>query len=417
MPELSDVTRGRILYGGDYHPGQWPRSVWREDIRLMREARVTTATVGMFSWTRLEPRPGCRRRIRHPLLVRHHRRPLPPLHQRRPAGVLHRRARRAGRPHIPVTGRRLLGAHGAELSLLGGVVGRGVPARAALLHDWHAWWATVQDGRPSARLDYPQVVRAWHQALWEENLTTDFAHPHADLSDYALVAVPHLYLLTDEALDNLTGHVRGGTTLVCGFFTGVAGEHDQVRPGGADRRLRDLLGIRTVHEWWPLDEGETLTAHGPSWPAGLTATLWSEGLEPSTAETMARIKGGELDGGPAVTRNRHGAGTAWCVSTLPEPAALRALLARAAGEAGLRPPLPGISDGVEAVARGDHLFLLNHGRSPRPSPSVRADRPAHRPRVRHTGPPRPLCGRGPDSARIPHPKGAAPCTEPPESSS
>jgi len=48
----------RIQYGGDYNPEQWPREVWPEDIRLMRAAGVTTATVAVFAWAKLEPAPG-----------------------------------------------------------------------------------------------------------------------------------------------------------------------------------------------------------------------------------------------------------------------------------------------------------------------------------------------------------------------
>jgi beta-galactosidase len=44
--------------GGDYNPEQWPREVWADDVRLMREAGVTFATVGVFSWSLLEPEPG-----------------------------------------------------------------------------------------------------------------------------------------------------------------------------------------------------------------------------------------------------------------------------------------------------------------------------------------------------------------------
>ncbi|MFD3751593.1 beta-galactosidase [Streptomyces cyaneofuscatus] len=49
---------GGIAYGGDYNPEQWPPDVWSEDVRLMREAGVNLVTVGVFSWSRLEPRPG-----------------------------------------------------------------------------------------------------------------------------------------------------------------------------------------------------------------------------------------------------------------------------------------------------------------------------------------------------------------------
>ncbi|MER8154705.1 beta-galactosidase [Streptomyces sp. NPDC094472] len=310
---------------------------------------------------------------------------------------------------------------GAELRELAPVTGSDVPARAAILHDWHSWWATVQDGRPSSQVPYEGLLRAWHRALWERNLTTDFAHPHADLTDYVLVAVPQLYLLTDEALDNLAAYVRGGGTLVCGFFTGVADEDDRVRPGGVDRRLRELLGIRTVHEWWPLDEGETLDAGG-AWLGPFHGTGWSEDLEPSTAEPVARVKGGELDGRPAVTRHAYGAGTAWYVSTLPEPAALRALLARAAEEAGLAPVLPGLPEGVEAVERGPYLFLLNHGRTPAvvPLPSPRTDLLTGR--AHHTGVRLDrfavMVLAPPESPRpTPHSKGQPPCDEPPERSS
>ncbi len=41
---------GRIRYGGDYNPEQWPREVWDEDVRLMGEAGVNLVTVGVFSW-------------------------------------------------------------------------------------------------------------------------------------------------------------------------------------------------------------------------------------------------------------------------------------------------------------------------------------------------------------------------------
>ncbi|GIJ72354.1 beta-galactosidase [Virgisporangium ochraceum] len=47
-----------IWYGGDYNPEQWPESVWPEDIDLMRRAGVTLATVGVFSWARIQPAEG-----------------------------------------------------------------------------------------------------------------------------------------------------------------------------------------------------------------------------------------------------------------------------------------------------------------------------------------------------------------------
>ncbi|MFJ4914762.1 beta-galactosidase [Streptomyces sp. NPDC088726] len=244
---------------------------------------------------------------------------------------------------------------GAELAVIGPAVsGSGAVADVAILHDWDSWWAGAQEGRPSALLDYTEVVRSWHRALWEDGFATEFARPDADLSRFGAVAVPHLYLLDDTAIDNLVAYVRGGGRLVCGFFSGVADVDDRIRPGGMDERLRELFGIRTLHEWWPLDAGSAVQCDG------FRGGLWSEELEAEAdTEVVAAYREGELAGLPAVLRR----GRAWYLSTLPEPEALRALLGGVAREAGARPVLAGLPAGVEAVRRGELLFLFNHGRA------------------------------------------------------
>ncbi len=52
-PRLSHV-----FYGADYNPEQWPEETWLEDVKLMRQAGVNLVSLGIFSWSRLEPRPG-----------------------------------------------------------------------------------------------------------------------------------------------------------------------------------------------------------------------------------------------------------------------------------------------------------------------------------------------------------------------
>ncbi|MFD8304797.1 beta-galactosidase [Streptomyces sp. NPDC059690] len=243
---------------------------------------------------------------------------------------------------------------GAELALISAEVADShTRNEIAILHDWHSWWAGAHQGRLSRLVDHTGILTAWHRALWQAHLATDFARPEHDLSAYKLVVVPQAYALTDTAIDNLLAYVSDGGTLVSGFLTGIADEHDRVRAGGMDARLRDLFGIRTLHEWWPLDEGENVRTDG------FLGTLWSEEIEKDADATAdATYQGSELDGMPAVLRK----GRAHYLSTLPEPHALRDLLTAIAAEAGVHPVLPGLPDQVEAVRRGDLLFLLNHGR-------------------------------------------------------
>lgn len=47
-----------IVYGGDWNPEQWPEEIWSEDVALMREAGVNRVSLGIFSWSWLEPVEG-----------------------------------------------------------------------------------------------------------------------------------------------------------------------------------------------------------------------------------------------------------------------------------------------------------------------------------------------------------------------
>jgi len=51
----ADGRAPRFAYGADYNPEQWPREVWKEDVRLMREAGVTIVSLAIFSWARIQP--------------------------------------------------------------------------------------------------------------------------------------------------------------------------------------------------------------------------------------------------------------------------------------------------------------------------------------------------------------------------
>jgi beta-galactosidase len=276
-------------------------------------------------------------------------------------------------------------ATGAAVARLAEVAGSRVHARAAVLHDSDAWWAMDTQGLPSAGLDYLGGLRRAHRALWDAGVTTDFAHPRdADLSRYALLVAPALYLLSDEAAASLRRYVAGGGTLLVECFSGVVDEHHRARLGGCPAAaLRDALGIR-VEEHRPLAAGTRVRLSD-----GSTGTVWSEvvrlggaggdgGDAAAAAETVAAYTEGMLAGQPAVTRHSHGAGAAWYVSTRLDGPAYRALLARLTDEAGVLPevPLPAGTDdgdgpGVEAVRRHAHdgsarswLFLLNHTAGP-----------------------------------------------------
>lgn len=47
-----------LYIGTNYHPHDWPRERWSEDIRLMKEAGLDTVRMGHLAWDSFEPQDG-----------------------------------------------------------------------------------------------------------------------------------------------------------------------------------------------------------------------------------------------------------------------------------------------------------------------------------------------------------------------
>ena len=248
---------------------------------------------------------------------------------------------------------------GRAVERLAEVAGSTVRAEAAVVWDADCWWALENHRFTSADLVYLDEVRACHGALWRSGVVSDFIRQDGDLPGYRLVLAPALCLISDEGIDVLREYVAGGGHLVMSFFGGMLDSRQRARLGGTPGGLRDVFGIR-VEEFCPLPAGATLHLSN-----GDDGTMWSERLRAEGAEVVASYAGRPLAGLPAITRNSFGAGEAWYVSTRLGERAHDRLIAGVLAAAGVRPVVPGVTPGLEAVRRhGDDgrswLFVLNH---------------------------------------------------------
>ncbi|MFI9638522.1 beta-galactosidase [Micromonospora sp. NPDC051925] len=255
---------------------------------------------------------------------------------------------------------------GETLDRLAEVTAGEVAASVALAWDAASGWALRHPGMPSELLDGQAEVAAAHRALWRAGYGCDVVLPGDPLDRYRLLVLPALYLASDATADWVRAHVEAGGHLLVSYLSGVADPHARIRLGGYPGAYRDLLGLR-VEEFHPLAADEQVLLSG-----GGTGRIWSETVHPCGAETVCAYVGGVLDGRPAVTRHRAGAGTTWYLSTRPDDGTYRRLVTEAARAAGVQPVCPDAPPGVEAVRRANPetswLFLLNHTDRPQRVP-------------------------------------------------
>ena len=268
-------------------------------------------------------------------------------------------------PHAGTSSRvwREVAELGADLGRLAELRGSRVHAEVALLWDYESFWAQDLEFRPSEGAQHRERIDAFYDRLWRDGHTVDLARPSQDLSGYKLVVAPASYLLTAADAANLTAYVEAGGTLLVSYFSGIVDENDAVHPGGFMAPLRDALGV-TVEEFLPLREGEPLGVAYGSGDAGsaeLTGTAWADDLVLAGAHAIGTYTDGPKPGGAAITRNVHGAGTGWYVSTNLDVAALSTLMADVYADAGLAQS--GIPEGLEVIRRHgatEYTVAINH---------------------------------------------------------
>lgn len=253
-------------------------------------------------------------------------------------------------------------ALGRDLARCAELAGSVVEADCALVLSEESWWALERADHPHNGLSATETLLSWHRALTDLGATVDVVPPTADLGRYPLVVVPQLYLVDDADAERIAAVARDGGTVVIGSFSGIVDEFDHVRLGGYPGAFRDLLGLR-VEQFWPLLDDETVVLDGLGTDG--RARRWAEVIATEGARVEATLLDGDLAGGPAVTRMRHGeTGSAWYVGAELDGDSLGALFRRILADQGLALPLV-TSPALRVVTRvstdGDRFHvLINH---------------------------------------------------------
>ncbi len=271
-------------------------------------------------------------------------------------------------PHVGENSRvfREMVQFGQELPQCKEVIGSRVKADVAIVLDYNNWWTVEFTPGPTALLDYLENLKAYHYALFEENVTTDIIPVDRDFSRYKVVIAPLLYMIKPGFKEAVEKFVATGGTFVTTFFSGVVNEFDEVFSGGYPGPLSDLLGLK-VEEFEamkPYVRNSLIMNDGfPGASGEYESSLWCDILQLQGAKSLAVYGDDYFKGRPAVTVNTFGEGRAYYVATLPDPAFLRPFLKQVCAEQGVDPVCE-TPTGVEAVVREQdgrrYLFLLNH---------------------------------------------------------
>ncbi|MGR5944833.1 beta-galactosidase [Enterobacter sp. C4G1] len=248
---------------------------------------------------------------------------------------------------------------GEMLERLPDVVGCRTEARVAIIFDQQNRWALDDaEGPRNKGMEYEKTVNEHYRPFWEQGIAVDIIDADCDLSPYALVIAPMLYMVREGFAERAEAFVAAGGHLVTTYWSGVVNETDLCHLGGFPGPLRKLVGV-WAEEIDCLDDGERNLVQGLAGNAsGLQGPYQvrhlCELIHAESAQVLATYRDDFYAGRPAVTVNRVGKGKAWHVASRNDLPFQRDFFAAIINELALPRAIDGdFPPGVVATARTD----------------------------------------------------------------
>ena len=187
--------------------------------------------------------------------------------------------------------------------------GSRVVSPAAIIYDYDNIWANCSyQERPM--YSYPDEILRFYKAIRKKGINVDIVKSTDDVSKYKAVIAPLMYIVTDEAADNIKRYVEKGGIFITGFRFGIKDTHNNMVKSVLPGKLKKLFGI-SIHTWDNLREKkvEVKDTEGNIDQADTFADL----ITLKEAKPIARYNSSWYIGHAAATVNTFGKGKAYYV--------------------------------------------------------------------------------------------------------
>ncbi|MCM3111917.1 beta-galactosidase [Lederbergia lenta] len=251
---------------------------------------------------------------------------------------------------------------GRTLEKLSDVVGTNRPADVGILYDWENNWALNDaQGFGMKTKQYPQTLQQHYRTFWKNDIPVDVITKEHDFSNYKLLIVPMLYLMSEDTISRLKTFVANGGRLVMTYISGIVNEQDLTYLSGWHQDLQEVFGMKPIETdtLYPKDINY-VTYQNETYPLHDYATV----IETNTATAEGVYQEDFYANTPAITSHAYKKGKAYYIGARLDEAFHRDFYQDLIEKLSLKPVLPiKHGEGVSVQARqdenNDYIFAMN----------------------------------------------------------
>ena len=224
---------------------------------------------------------------------------------------------------------------------------------------------TALNIQPQAEgFSYIEQLKSFYKGFTSLGANVDIIGPDADLSDYAIVVAPSLYVDNKVTSENVYKYVVAGGTLVLTCRSGVKDRNNNCVSDSLPAVFKELIGAEII-EYDPIGNGFQTVADSDG--DLYICRHWCDVLKLSSASALAEYSDGFYKGMPAITVNEYCKGAAYYVGTVPDANFFEVFTDKLMGDCEL-PRLRNMPYGVEVTTRtdgyDDFIFFFNNSSEP-----------------------------------------------------
>ncbi len=220
---------------------------------------------------------------------------------------------------------------------------------------------------------YKDWTYRFYRAAADAYLIRDVIYPSADLSQYKMLFIPLLPIISEEFNIRLKHWVEQGGTLILGPMSGYRDEEWSQHVNHFMGNAEDWMGIYTksvipIGTTRRAEEIPFMLNFNPNLDIQKSeASLWSLSLWSPNGKTLANYEGGAHNNKPAIIENSVGKGKVVVLGTDPGKPALKKLLLKYASETGILPLARGDESVVVVPRKGNEqgFVIVNLTKYPR----------------------------------------------------
>jgi beta-galactosidase len=253
---------------------------------------------------------------------------------------------------------------GGELKILGDWIANSrIESKIALMQSYDSRFAfQIQPNHPN--FSYENLIQEIYRGFHLHNIPVEIISERDPLSNYRVVVVPAMYILSGETIQNLEKFAKAGGTVVFLPRTGVKDEDNLLVNMKLPGKAASMCGIE-LEETISMAENQInyVNFHHPQLEGKYSISAFADVIEPKGAKVIAHYGQDFYKDKPAATINAYGSGKVVYLGFIGEQdfySNFAQWLTDLAGITGLlKTP-----EGVEVVARWKDespvMFVINH---------------------------------------------------------